>query len=318
MTAAGLTASHMRSPAQRQLCRRRDVISVGGILKKKRLLLSASWIKKEWYLQIMGEVKSGGQAAAELSEAAQTELLDLCEDQFAQLEKLQNEIILCEPDFCEDPQEQSVNRLMATEAELKQWLAEEPNLLATNSEVLLQAGKEEMLKLCSELEMVASCHEAKRDKLRETKELEQKWLEEKEQVLIAADDHVKRLQMEKGKSSEHSVLLDTKEKIQKMKVYQERLMECLGDVLEEHVPLVQNESSTSKKKKNVTQELDEDLISLNEILELLMNQVLTTPHDPYVTLNNTFWPPYIEMLLRYGIAVRHQENNFKIRLETFC
>lgn len=52
--------------------------------------------------------------------------------------------------------------------------------------------------------------------------------------------------------------------------------------------------------------------------QLLMNQVLNTPHDPYVTIDNTFWPPYIEMLLRYGIAVRHQDNNFKIRLETFC
>lgn len=52
--------------------------------------------------------------------------------------------------------------------------------------------------------------------------------------------------------------------------------------------------------------------------QLLMNKVLNTPHDPYVTIDNTFWPPYVEMLLRYGIAVRHQENNFKIRLETFC
>lgn len=82
------------------------------------------------------------------------------------------------------------------------------SVLATNSEVLLQTGKEEvclrvklnsdvlislksliylqcfrfeivfphfcfvqMLKLCSELEMVVSCYEAKRDKLRESKEL---------------------------------------------------------------------------------------------------------------------------------------------------
>ncbi|XP_038570113.1 centromere protein K [Micropterus salmoides] len=266
----------------------------------------------------MAEVKPGGQAAAELSEAAQSELMDLCEDQFAKLEKLQNEIILCEPDFCDNPQEQSVNRLMATEAELKQWLTVEPKLLAENSELLLQAGKEEMLKMCSELEMVVSCYEAKRDKLRETKELEQKWLEEKKQALIAAKDHVDRLHMEKKKLSEHSVLLDTKMKIQKMKAYEERLMESLGDILEKHVPLPQNESSTNKKKKNISQELNEDLISLNEILELLMNKVLSTPHDPYVTIDNTFWPPYIEMLLRYGIAVRHHENNFKIRLETFC
>ncbi|XP_068585074.1 centromere protein K-like [Cebidichthys violaceus] len=264
----------------------------------------------------MAEVKLGSQA--QLSEAAQSELMDQCEEQFAQLEKLQNEIILCEPEFCENPQEQAVNRLVATEAELKQWLTVEPELLISNSEVLLQAGKEEMLKLCSELEMVVSCHEAKRDKLRETKELEQKWLEEKKQALIAANDHVERLQTEKGKLSEQSILQDTKAKIHKLKVYQERLMESLGDILEKHVPLPQNESSTNRKKKNITQDLDEDLISLNEILELLMNKVLNTPHDPYVTMDHTFWPPYTEMLLRYGIAVRHQENHFKIRLETFC
>uniref|UniRef100_A0A3Q3WLX1 Uncharacterized protein n=1 Tax=Mola mola TaxID=94237 RepID=A0A3Q3WLX1_MOLML len=170
----------------------------------------------------------------------------------------------------------SVNRLMATDAELKQWLTVEPKL-AINSEVLLRAGKEEMLKLCSELEMVFSCCEAKRDRLKETKE---------------------------------SLLQDTKVKIQKVKVYQEMLMECLADILEKHIPLPQNGSSVNKKKKSVTQGLDEDLISLNEILE--------TPHDPYVTIENTFWPPYVEMLLRYGIAVRHQDNNFKIRLETFC
>ncbi|KAF0037747.1 hypothetical protein F2P81_010621 [Scophthalmus maximus] len=217
--------------------------------------------------------------------------------------QLQNEVILCEPDFGENPQEQSINRLIATEAELKQWLAVEPKLLAANSEVLLQAGKEEMLKLCSELETVAFCYEAKRDKLRETKELEQKWLEQKNQVLIAASDHAERLRMEKETLSELSVLQDTKAKIQKMKVYQERLMESLGDVLEKHVPLPQNEPSANRKKKNIELEISEDLISLNEILEVLMNKVLNTPHDPYVTIDNTFWPPYVEMLLRYGIAL---------------
>lgn len=47
----------------------------------------------------------------------------------------------------------------------------------------------------------------------------------------------------------HSILQDTKMKIQKMKLYQERLMESLGDILEKHVPLPQNETSTNKKNK---------------------------------------------------------------------
>ncbi|XP_041840110.1 centromere protein K [Melanotaenia boesemani] len=255
--------------------------------------------------------------AVQLSEDAQSELLEMCEQQFIHLEQLQNEIILCESDFCKNLQEQSVNRLMATEAEVKQWLAEEPKLLATNSEILLQAGKEEMLKLCSELEMILSCCEAKRDKLKETKELEQKWLEEKKRVLIAAKDHAEQLKMESEKSSKYNVLQDTKAKVQKMKEYQDKLMESLGDILEKHVPLPQSESSSSRKKKNTVAEITDDIISLSEILEILMNKVLNTPHDPYVLIDDTFWPPYVEMLLRYGIAVRHQENNLKIRLETF-
>ncbi|XP_037546171.1 centromere protein K [Nematolebias whitei] len=265
----------------------------------------------------MVEGRADGEAAAQLSEAAQAELLELCEEHFGRLEKLQNEIILSESDYTENSQEQSVNGLIATEAEMKLWLSAEPSLLAKNSEILLQAGKEEMLKLCSELELVVSCYEAKRDKLTETKELEQKWLEEKKQVLEAAENQKERLKMEKETLSGQSILLDTKEKILKMKTYQEKLMETLGDVLEVHVPLLQHESSSSKKKKNIGYEISEDLISLSEILEVLMNKVLNTPHDPYVTIDHTFWPPYVELLLRHGIAVRHQENNFKIRLETF-
>uniref|UniRef100_A0A3B3BXT5 Centromere protein K n=2 Tax=Oryzias melastigma TaxID=30732 RepID=A0A3B3BXT5_ORYME len=189
---------------------------------------------------------------------------------------------------------------MVTEAELKKRQTEEPKLLAENPDVLFHAGKEEMLKLCSQLETVLSCCEAKRDKLRETKELEQKWLEEKVQVLKAVKTHVEQLQKEKENVSALSMLQDIKEKIQKMKAYQETLMECLGDILEKHIPLPQVEPEPSRRKKKA-----------------LMNKALQSPHDPYVIVDNTFWPPYVEMLLRYGIAVRHQENNFKIRLGAF-
>ena len=46
-----------------------------------------------------------------------------------------------------------------------------------------------------------------------------------------------------------SVLQETKKKIQKMKDYQDKLLETLGDVLEEHFPLPQNETAANKKKK---------------------------------------------------------------------
>lgn len=52
-------------------------------------------------------------------------------------------------------------------------------------------------------------------------------------------------------------------------------------------------------------------------MQKLTNKTLETPHEPYVTIEDTFWPPYIEMLLRNGIAVRHPEDCNKIRLEIF-
>ncbi|XP_071246567.1 centromere protein K-like [Salvelinus alpinus] len=253
----------------------------------------------------------------ECSEAAQAELFNECEEQFAQLEMLQNEIILAEPDSDENPQEQSVNRLTAVAAELKQWQTKQPELLSTNPEVLLVVGAEELQKLNSQLELVLSCSQAKRDTLRETLKSEQKWLEEKKEVLRAGTEHVVKQRLENERLSEHSVLQDTKKKIQKMKDYQNRLMETLADVLAEHFPLPTQETTADKKKKNIPQELNENLISLNEVLELLMNTTLETPHDPYVSIDETFWPPYTEMLLRHGIAQRHPEDCFKIRLETF-
>ncbi|XP_067115727.1 centromere protein K isoform X1 [Osmerus mordax] len=254
----------------------------------------------------------------EFSEAVQTEeLLNECEEKFAQLQMLQNKIILSETDSCDSPQEQSVNRLTTIAAEMIQWQKVEPKLLSKNPEVLHALGKQELQKLNAQLEMVLSCAQEKRNKLRDTLKSEQKWLEEKKEVLAAATDHVTRLKLENEQQSEQIVLQETKKKIQKMKDYQDRLLETLGDVLEEHFPLPQNETPANKKKKNIPQELKSNLISLNEILELLMNKTLETPHDPYVTVDDTFWPPYMEILLRYDIATRHPEDCFKIRLETF-
>lgn len=41
-----------------------------------------------FFVCVQTEEKPGGQAPAELSEEARNELLELCEDQFAQLEKV--------------------------------------------------------------------------------------------------------------------------------------------------------------------------------------------------------------------------------------
>eukprot|EP00053_Salpingoeca_punica_P015785 m.146077 g.146077 ORF g.146077 m.146077 type:complete len:162 (-) comp16799_c6_seq1:230-715(-) len=59
------------------------------------------------------------------------------------------------------------------------------------------------------------------------------------------------------------------------------------------------------------------LRSLNDLLEDLMNKCMTSPHDPYITLDDSHWPPYIELIVRSGIGMRHPHIPRKLKLTDF-
>ncbi|XP_026865782.2 centromere protein K isoform X1 [Electrophorus electricus] len=251
------------------------------------------------------------------SETMRAELLDQCEEQFGLLQKLQNEIILADTESGDGETSEAMNRLNAIMLELEQWQEMEPKLLSTNPEILLTLGKEELQRLNNQLKMVLSCSQAKQDSLRDLLQREQAWLKEKEEVLSAVTERVSTLRDENERLSEHSILQDMKRKITKVKDYHGNLMETLSDMLAEHFPLPSQQLVGTKKKRGAAAVSGTALISLSEILEKLTNKTLETPHEPYVIIEDSFWPPYIEMLLRNGIAVRHPEDCSKIRLENF-
>ena len=56
--------------------------------------------------------------------------------------------------------------------------------------------------------------------------------------------------------------------------------------------------------------------SLIATLQLLMNRCVENPHAPYVECDG-IWQPYLEMLLRTGIAISHKDNDKLIRLTPF-
>ncbi|XP_056331887.1 centromere protein K [Danio aesculapii] len=250
-------------------------------------------------------------------DAAKAVLLEECEEQFGLLQKLQNEIIMADTEAYDDQSNEAVNRLIAITSELEQWQEMEPKLLTTNTEVLLAVGKKELQRLHDQLKMVLSCSQAKLDAQKKILKREQTWQSEKQKALNAVTEKIVRLQQEKEKS-ENSVSQDMKRKIHKLKEYHSSLMEMLSDMLAEHFPLPDPQGNGSKKKRAAAYDAAEiNLISLSEIIERLTNKTLETPHDPYVTIDDTFWPPYTEMLLRNGIAMRHPEDCNKIRLENF-
>lgn len=251
------------------------------------------------------------------SEAMQAELLDECEEHFEILQQLQNRIISADEGSGDGESNEAMNRLNAIMTELEQWQDMEPKLLSTNPEILLAIGKEELQRLNSQLKMVLSCSQAKRDALKDLLQREQAWLEEKKEVLNAVTERVVTLREENENLSEHSILQDMKRKITKVKDFHGTLMETLSDMLAEHFPLPDQQALGTKKKKGAVPDYGANLISLSEILEQLTNKTLETPHEPYVTIDDSFWPPYLEMLLRNGIAIRHPEDCNKIRLESF-
>ncbi|NXV54191.1 CENPK protein, partial [Uria aalge] len=167
-------------------------------------------------------------------------------------------------------------------------------------------------KVKNDLEMLLSTIQSKNKQLEEDLKREQQWHEEQEQILDALNGIEEEM---KNQVFMKKAFQELKNKMLKLTAYKEELLNALGEFLE-HFPLPEKGGS-AKKKKNSSEEPTVELITLNEILEILINKLMSTPHEPYVTINDSFWPPYIELLLRYGIALRHPEDPNRMRLEAF-
>ncbi|XP_074424961.1 centromere protein K [Larus michahellis] len=237
-------------------------------------------------------------------EGAKQEILNECESIWKHIEELSLLMM----------------RVKGLTAEYNQWQKSSPEeVIFTNPDVLLTLGKEELQKVKNDLEMLLLAVQSKNKKLEEDLKREQQWHEEQEQVLDVLngfeEETTTQVQQLPQNSLHTRASKELKKKMLKLRVYKEELLNALGKFLEEHFPLP--EKGRSAEKKNSSEEPAVELITLNEILEILINKLMNTPHEPYVTIDDSFWPPYIELLLRYGIALRHPADPNRMRLEAF-
>ncbi|XP_039220896.1 centromere protein K isoform X1 [Crotalus tigris] len=253
------------------------------------------------------------------SEDSKEQLLEECEKIWKQVEECHTKLSLQSVEtlpVSDLKLSLLAKRFKALSAEFNLWQKREPEIITTNPDVLVALGRDQLQKLDHELEMVLSTVNAKNKKLKEDFIREQKWLEEQEQLIECLNQTAERMSNYVVDFSEKRAFQELKSKMLKIKAYKEDILNALGDFLDEHFPLPEN-SGTAKKKRHSSEEEDVQLISLHEILESLINKLVNTPHDPYITISDSFWLPYIELLLRYGIALRHPEDPNKIRLENF-
>ncbi|NXO24371.1 CENPK protein, partial [Cisticola juncidis] len=249
---------------------------------------------------------------------AKEELLDECESIWKQMEECQSKITLLGTETLLPP-DAKMSLLMlqwkALTADCHQWQARSPEVISTNPDVLLELGKEELQKVKNDLEMLLSIVQSKNKQLDEDLKREEQWYEEQKQTL----DTFRKLEEDADTQAEQPStkreIDELKNKILKLKAYKKELVSALGEFLDEHFPHPEKVEKT--KKKNSSAEPDVELITLKEILELLINKSMSTPHEPYITIDKSFWPPYIELLLRYGIAMRHPEDASRMRLQAF-
>ncbi|OWF42153.1 centromere protein K-like [Mizuhopecten yessoensis] len=110
------------------------------------------------------------------------------------------------------------------------------------------------------------------------------------------------------------------QKIQNGESYLKEVVKKLGSFVDKHFPLPSQEvfSEQMNKLRSADRKLKlRDMISLKQILESLMNKCVDEPSDPYIAIDHRFWPPYIELLLRCQIALRHPDNKDRIKLAPF-
>ncbi|NXT61285.1 CENPK protein, partial [Chaetops frenatus] len=174
-------------------------------------------------------------------------------------------------------------------------------------------------KVKSDLEMVLTTVRSKNKQLEKDLKREQQWYEEQKQLLDTLNkiEEEAKTQVEQlsTKSLKITEIDELKNKILKLKTYKKELLSALGAFLDENFPLPEKGENTKNKKSSAEPAVE--LVTLQEILEFLINKLITTPHEPYITINESFWPPYIELLLRCGMALRHPEDPNRVRLQAF-
>ncbi|XP_029399915.1 centromere protein K isoform X2 [Mus pahari] len=204
------------------------------------------------------------------------ELIKECEEMWKDMEDCQNKLSLIGTETLTHSDAQLSLLIMQVKcltAELGQWNKRKPEIIPLNEDVLLTLGKEEFQKLRCDLEMVLSTIHSKNEKLKEDLEREQQWLDEQQQILETLKVLNSDLKNQVVTFTESRIFNELKTKIGSIKEFKEKLLLTLGDFLDNHFPLP--DGSTQKKRKNI-QDLNAQLITLNEILEVPLRDMGST------------------------------------------
>ncbi|KAK3612012.1 hypothetical protein CHS0354_021687 [Potamilus streckersoni] len=198
-------------------------------------------------------------------------------------------------------------------------LKSEPIDLISDSEVCYEMMYQEKSQDNTGLQDTLAFCCAQRQELQEEIKSAKETQHELEAVVGALEE---RLQVENREdNSNNRLLMQLEAKLTDAQKQSEMLLRHMRDFIDKHYPLP-TEEIFSKVKKKMKFPDDQamrlkDLLPLKTIIFDLMNRCVDMPNDPYITIDHHYWPPYLELLLRCDIVVRHSEDNNRIKLIPF-
>ncbi|KAI8137353.1 centromere-associated protein K-domain-containing protein [Fennellomyces sp. T-0311] len=216
----------------------------------------------------------------------------------------------------ETPEEKYLDTLKQEEQDLRRQLDQQLTMMndvdrPSNETIVELQFKEKLSRTVQQLHEALKWIDLELTEAEETKEKEMNVLRDYEEVTEVLS---KRLEQARDQGAREHALSERKEKLNVLRDRHRDVMDELVTFLETYYPSHPVDGSEGWRPGDA----EPEMCQMSYILEDLMNLTVIKPHDPYLVLvKGQYWSPYIETIIKAGIAVRHPDDVHKIRLVDF-
>lgn len=249
----------------------------------------------------------------DLKLASQAKLMQECEDLWLDVNKLQAQVASSTPSgpVSEDNPMVSISeaKIKALKGQLAAENEKELSLLPTESDTLRVLLRGELASSVHQLEQTLEVIQGQRRELEEEVKWEKQILDQQKQLQAILQSKLALAKnSSKTSSSIEADLTATKRRIEQETI---RILRELKNFSKKHFP------HPSEADSSDTSSASRDVLTLLDVLENFMNKSVDQEGSPYIEIDDTYWPPYVELLLRCGVLQRHEQNANLLKLTPF-
>ncbi|XP_035668132.1 centromere protein K-like [Branchiostoma floridae] len=208
------------------------------------------------------------------------------------------------------------------QAQVEVLESQQPQLMSTHKKVVEAVLVNHLKESIEQLSELLPAMQAQQKELSASLELEEQVLHQRQELGRMLEARLAEVP-EAHETSVDSRVKTFRRKLKQAEQFHTDLVQRLAEFLDTHFPPPQPAKGKRRRRHGsgpVDKTLDVDdpqWTPLNTMIETLINKSVDSPHDPYIPMEPRYWPPYIEMLLRCGIAQRHPDDSNRLKLAPF-